>query len=208
MKATTSNVQRSTLNAQLAARTSLGVGRWTLDVGRFPVLRITMQILAFIIAAIFIFAALIKILDIDQLVIDVIHLRFAAALQNLKHLSLRDPVGFARDIDNYNLLPWPVAVVLALYLPWLEIFSGLALVTRRLYRGGLLILTLLTTVFIAASIVAKARGLDISCGCFGHVSKGWSFGWHLLLDFGILGALVTLLLQPERLKTSARESRE
>src|SRR6202030_704958 len=88
--------------------------------------------------------------------------------------------------------PWPVAVALALYLPWLEIFSGLALVTRRIYRGGLLILTLLTTVFIAASIVAKARGLDISCGCFGHVSKGWSFGWHLLLDFGILGGLIAL----------------
>ena len=118
-----------------------------------------------------------------------------------------DPVGFARDIDNYKLLPWPVAVALGLYLPWLEIFSGLALVTRRLYRGGLLILTLLTTVFIAASIVAKARGLDISCGCFGHVSKGWSFGWHLLLDFGILGGLA-LLFFVDRQKGPARESRE
>jgi putative oxidoreductase len=103
-----------------------------------------------------------------------------------------DPVGFARDIDNYKFLPWPVAVALGLYLPWLEILSGLALVTRRLYRGALLILAGLIIVFIAASIIAKARGLDISCGCFGHVSKGWSFGWHLALDFGILGGLIAL----------------
>ena len=103
-----------------------------------------------------------------------------------------DPVGFARDIDNYKLLPWPVAVALGLYLPWLEIFSGLALITRRLYRGALLILAGLMIVFIAASMIAKARGLDISCGCFGHVSKGWSFGWHLALDFGILGGLIAL----------------
>jgi hypothetical protein len=168
---TTPNAERRTPNAQLqSAPSPFDVRRSTFDVRRFPVPRVALRILALIIAAIFIFAALTKILDSDQLVINVIHLRFAAALQNLKHLSLLDPVGFARDIDNYKLLPWPVAVALGLYLPWLEILSGLALVTRRLYRGALLILTLLTTVFIAASIIAKARGLDISCGCFGHVS--------------------------------------
>jgi len=51
----------------------------------------------------------------------------------------------------------------------------------------------LTTVFIVASIAAKARGLDISCGCFGHASQGWGFGWHMVLDFGLLAALVVLL---------------
>ena len=108
-------------------------------------------------------------------------------------LKVMEPIQFAKDIDNYKMLSWPVAVALGFFLPWLEIAAGVALVTRWMERGGLLILTGLTTVFIVASLVAKSRGLDISCGCFGHASQGWSFGWHMVLDFGLLAALVVLL---------------
>jgi putative oxidoreductase len=107
-----------------------------------------------------------------------------------------DPVGFAGDIDNYKTLPWPVGVRLAFYLPWLEILCGLALITRVLYRGGVFILTLLMSVFIVATIVAKMRGLDISCGCFGHASQYLSFAWHLALDFLLLGGLLFLWRTP------------
>jgi hypothetical protein len=103
-----------------------------------------------------------------------------------------DPVEFARDIDNYKMLPWQVGVGLALYLPWLEIFCGFALITRILYRGGLFFLTVLMALFIVITIIAKARGLDISCGCFGHASKYLSFAWHLVLDFLLLGGLLAL----------------
>ena len=107
-------------------------------------------------------------------------------------VKILDPIGFANDIDNYKTLPWAISVRLAFYLPWLEIFCGLALIVRRLYQGGLGILTGLVLVFIVASIVAKARGIDITCGCFGHVSKNLSFTWHLVLDVGILSALLVL----------------
>lgn len=117
-------------------------------------------------------------------------------------IKVLDPVEFAGDIENYKTLPWPIGVRLAFYLPWLEIFCGLALITRVLYRGGVFILTVLMSVFIVATIVAKARGLDISCGCFGHASKSLSFAWHLALDFLLLGGLLFLwrtpLLNPER----------
>jgi putative oxidoreductase len=103
-----------------------------------------------------------------------------------------DPVGFANDIDNYKILPWAVSVRLAFYLPWLEMFCGLAVILGLLYRGGLFVLSGLTLIFIAASVIAKARGLDITCGCFGHASKNWSFMTHLAVDFAILVALVTL----------------
>lgn len=122
-------------------------------------------------------------------------------------LKILDPIQFARDLDNYKMLPWPAAMALGFYLPWLEIFSGLALITRKLYRGSLFILSGLTIVFIIASIIAKARGLDISCGCFGHVSQGWSFGWHMVLDFALLVSLVILVLA-QKTKIVARESRE
>ena len=107
-------------------------------------------------------------------------------------IKAMDPVGFANDIDNYQILPWPLAIRLAFYLPWLEMLCGLALILRLFYRGGLFILAGLTFVFIAASVIAKVRGLDITCGCFGHASKNWSFSGHLALDIAILIALIAL----------------
>jgi putative oxidoreductase len=104
-----------------------------------------------------------------------------------------DPVRFGLDIDNYKSLPWFISVRLAFYLPWLEILCGLALIFRFLYRGGLSILTALILVFIGATIAAKARGLDITCGCFGHASEHWSFLQHMAIDLAILVGLLLLL---------------
>jgi len=105
------------------------------------------------------------------------------------------PVQFASDIDNYKILPWPISVALAFYLPWLEIFCGFALVVRWLYRGALSILTALILVFTLATIAAKVRGLDITCGCFGHASQNWSFPAHLATNVAILSALMALWFQ-------------
>ena len=90
-------------------------------------------------------------------------------------IKVLDPGGFAGDIDNYKILPWTIAVGLAFYLPWLEVFCGLALIFRLLYRGALSLLIALVALFIVATGAAKMRGLDITCGCFGHASKNWSF---------------------------------
>ena len=102
------------------------------------------------------------------------------------------PLRFAIDIDNYKMLPWAIGVRLAFYLPWLELVCGFALILRFFYRGGLFILTALTFIFIATSIIAKVRRLEITCGCFGHPSKNWSFTTHLGLDFAILIVLIAL----------------
>jgi putative oxidoreductase len=131
-------------------------------------MKIALRIIALVIGALFIYAGVVKV---------------------------GDPVAFMRDIDNYKMLPWPISVWLGLYLPWLEIFCGLALITRVLYRGAVFILAALMALFIVITIVAKARGLDISCGCFGHASKYLSFTWHLALDFVLFSALVTLVLR-------------
>lgn len=107
-------------------------------------------------------------------------------------LKAWDPVRFAGDIENYHILPWAVNVRLAFYLPWLEILCGLALIFRRLYSGAVALVFALMLVFIAATIAAKVRGLDISCGCFGHASDQLSFAWHMVLDLAILAAVVAL----------------
>ncbi|PYJ16172.1 MAG: DoxX family protein [Verrucomicrobia bacterium] len=113
-------------------------------------------------------------------------------------IKVLDPIRFANDIENYKILPWTIGVGLAFYLPWLEIFCGLALILRRLYLGGLTILTALISAFLVATIAAKIRGLDITCGCFGHVSQRWNFSAHLALDLPLLAALILLLFRPGR----------
>ena len=107
-------------------------------------------------------------------------------------LKVLDPTQFAHDINNYRILPWFLSVALAFYLPWLEIFCGLALVGRFLYRGALSILTALIVVFTLATAAAKLRGLDITCGCFGHASQHWSFPAHLATNLAILAGLLAL----------------
>ncbi len=107
-------------------------------------------------------------------------------------IKVLDPVRFGLDIDNYKTLPWFVSVRFAFYLPWLEIFCGLAVISRFFYRGGLSILTALLAVFIGATVAAKMRGLDITCGCFGHASKNWNFSTHLVLDLAIFAAILAL----------------
>src|ERR1700720_1357047 len=133
---------------------------------RFSLGNFIWRIVDLIIAAIFIYAGVLKALD---------------------------PVQLAHDIDHYKILPWAVGVGLAFYLPWLEIFCGLALIFRLFYRGTLSILTALVVVFLVATIAAKVRGLDITCGCFGHASQNWGFSTHLAVDLVLLGATIFLL---------------
>jgi putative oxidoreductase len=184
----TPNTQRTTPNAEWSAHSALGVERSALDVGRF-----LWRILDFVVAGVFIFAGLTKILDLDHLIADLQQLQFASALADLRNLSLANPAEFASSIDNFKILPWPVSVALAFYLPWLEIVCALGLVFRFLYRGALTLLIILMMVFTLAITAAKVRGLDITCGCFGHASQHWSFPAHLATNLAILAALGWLL---------------
>jgi len=113
-------------------------------------------------------------------------------------LKAWDPVKFAEDISNFRILPWSISVRLAFYLPWLEILCGVALILGWLRSGALAIFTGLMVVFIAATISAKARGIDLDCGCFGAATSGLTFTWHLVIDFAILAGLIALWLLPPR----------
>ena len=182
-----------TPNVERSEHSTLGIERSALHVRRF-----LWRILDFVLAVIFIFAGLTKILDLDHLITDLQHLRVANVFADLRQLSLANPAEFASDIDNYKILPWPVSVALAFYLPWLEIFCAFGLVFRFLYRGALSILSASIVVFTLATIAAKVRGLDITCGCFGHASQHWSFPAHLATNLAILVSLLALFFAHAR----------
>ena len=113
-----------------------------------------------------------------------------------------DPVAFASDIQNFHVLSWPLGVRLAFYLPWLEILCGLALVTGCLRGGAVGILSALMIAFIALTIAARMRGIDLDCGCFGKATKNLPFVWHLVIDFALFAGL--LILWPSSLRRAAR----
>jgi putative oxidoreductase len=102
------------------------------------------------------------------------------------------PVRFAADIRNFHLLPQTATLPLAFYLPWLEVLCGVALLVPWFYRGSMLVLLVLAFVFVIALMTARIRGIDVSCGCFGHATD-FSFASHLALDCAIIAALFLLL---------------
>ena len=107
-------------------------------------------------------------------------------------LKMRDPLQFANDVSNYRILPWPVGVRLAFYLPWLEILCGLALIFHRAFAGALAITGALIFIFIGATIWAKIQGIDVACGCFGTASSNLTLTWHLVINSSILAVLILL----------------
>jgi uncharacterized membrane protein YphA (DoxX/SURF4 family) len=134
-------------------------------------------------------------LDVGRFLLRILDFALACIFLYAGVVKAIDPVQFANDIDNFKILPWPISVALAFYLPWLEIFCALSLVFRFLYRGALSILIVLMLTFTLGIIAAKLRGLDITCGCFGHASQHWSFSSHLATNLAILAALLALFFK-------------
>jgi len=97
----------------------------------------------------------------------ILHLIFGGVFVYAGGIKAWNPLVFLDDIRSFELLPDPYAALLALALPWLEIFAGLAVATGCMRKGGLLLLNASLLVFLAAIGSAWWRGLDIRCGCFG-----------------------------------------
>lgn len=109
-----------------------------------------------------------------------------------------DPWSFSRSIMNFRILPEAAIPPLAVWLPLLEGFAALALLTGWLRRGGLLALSGCSAVFAAAIASAIVRGLDIDCGCFGAAADSRANWGHLALNLAALAAGIILLAFPER----------
>ena len=146
--------------------------------------QIIFALLRFTLAAVFIYAGAVKIFDAPQ---------------------------FAIDVHRYELTPRTVSILVAVYLPWLEVVAGIALLVRRQQLGALVALGGMTVVFLGALVSAWARGLDISCGCFGRESRNIQTNFPLLLaqDLALLlvvGFLFAMEVRRERVSVSSSSS--
>jgi putative oxidoreductase len=119
-------------------------------------------------------------------------------------LKVLDPARFAADIDHFRLLPYFAVAPLALYLPWLEVICGLAVLVGAWRRSALVLLLALTIVFIAIITSAWMRGLDIRCGCFGAASTA-PLAYDLVFDLVLGGVLFRLWRTESRTESPRKE---
>jgi putative oxidoreductase len=110
--------------------------------------------------------------------------------------KLADPAAFATAIANYQAFPDALVNLIATVVPALELTGALALLTPW-RRGGALLLAGLLLGFTVLLAVSLARGLDLSCGCFGaDVQAEPVSALHLLRNAGLLVLAGLVLWRP------------
>jgi len=115
--------------------------------------------------------------------------------------KVADPPAFAKAIWNYQLFPaWSVHPV-AIVLPWLEIFCGLALCLGLWVRAATSWLLALLLAFTVALSINLARHHPVDCGCFhlGGPAKTEAerlvdLRWAILRDLGLMLLAAQILL--------------
>ena len=109
--------------------------------------------------------------------------------------KITDPPDFSKAVLNYKLVPWYAVNMVAIFLPWVELLGGIAVISGLGRRGGALALFFLCAVFIAALSYNLYRGHPTICGCFTTFAEGekWTPEYKLqkmrteiLLDVGLL----------------------
>ena len=78
------------------------------------------------------------------------------------------PIEFARVVENYQVFGAVMSRWVAVWLPYLELATGLLLVCRFWPDAATLLNVVMMALFLIAVSQAYQRGLDISCGCFGN----------------------------------------
>jgi hypothetical protein len=82
------------------------------------------------------------------------------------YYKILSPGAFAHEIYNYKILPPWIINPMAITMPFVQLFCGLALVFDKGAKGASLLIWLMLLTFSAAIASALLRGLNIACGCF------------------------------------------
>ena len=77
-----------------------------------------------------------------------------------------DPPAFAHMIYNYKLVPAAALNSLALFMPWLELLCGIALILGIWRHTAAILIGLMLMMFIGAIGINLARDNAVNCGCF------------------------------------------
>ena len=103
-----------------------------------------------------------------------------------------DMAAFAESVANYRIVPPALVPAVAAAVVGVEIAAGVALLLNVWARAAALVLSALLAVFTGGLASALARGIDLSCGCFGgNAPATW---WTVLRDVVLLGLAVAVAI--------------
>jgi len=124
---------------------------------------------------------------IKPIVYHVLRLFMGAVWLYASYEKILYPHEFSQAVYNYQILPNVLVNLVALILPFLEFLMGLCLIIGLWLPGAAVLSTLLMSVFIAALVFNRIRGLDIDCGCFSvEATEGPAVLWTVVRDAGFL----------------------
>ena len=101
------------------------------------------------------------------------------------------PFQFAQVIENYQVLGVHLSRWLAIWLPWLELITGILLITGIWLDAAITVNLAMMSVFLIAIFQAYIRDLNVECGCF-STQGGTHIGFtKLLFNISLLiGSLI------------------
>jgi len=86
--------------------------------------------------------------------------------------KIQRPYPFLGSVYGYEMVGPKMGVLVAMVLPWVELFAGVCLVGGVFVGGALLASMGMGVLFTFVLASALYRHLDISCGCFSTSSAG------------------------------------
>ena len=115
--------------------------------------------------------------------------------------KILNPSAFADILYSYNLIPDMVIHPLAIWLPWIEMVSGILLITGVWVRANAVILGGMLMVFIVALSINAFRGYNIDCGCFSTSGHGGGSDLVILIVRDILLLIPLCLIWWKEMKS-------
>jgi len=115
--------------------------------------------------------------------------------------KIADPASFAKIIYGYYLFPDFSINLIAIILPFLELYAGVFLILGIYPQSAALVITGLLFFFIIAISINLIRGHEFDCGCFSFGSKGHtSSAFQLLVRdlFYLVFAVYLMLFKGKR----------
>ena len=122
---------------------------------------------------------------------------------SVSYHKIIEPAHFAKIIYGYYLFPDFSINLIAIVLPFLEFFTGLALILGIYPRSAILSILCMLSAFIIAISINLLRGMEFDCGCFSFGEAGYTYSaWQLLIRdifYFVLGFHVLFFDQYRRL---------
>ncbi len=141
----------------------------------------------------------------NEYLVSALRLILAAVFIYAAMQKIGKPLAFADEIRMYRILDiGPALYIMAIALPWIELFCGLSLLTGLFMRGSALILFALNAVFLVAvsmrtvAIIGEEgigfMSVYFDCGCGFGATHAWK---KLLEDALFLLFSLVILFKPD-----------